>query len=160
MADQTIAQLAEELMRREMATNPGQFKTSKKPVDFQDNAMVPIDADTLGTIGGLADAASTYYFLKRGTGSETNALIKGTNNHPEATALAALGGLAASKGVTALLRKFNPKLAEAVAANLGNLQTQYAISNMGLKSLPRGSGGSSGEYQRKMTALAMRGNDR
>jgi hypothetical protein len=151
---ETIEQMARELLDQQIRENPKQF-IQKKGVPTRDGSMKPIDPNTLATIGGLADAASTYYFTKSRKAPESNALIGFTGSHPEATALAALGGLAASKGITALLRKVSPKLANAVAANLGAMQLSYSVGNINADTSqnrwPRGfNKTTSGEYQRVM----------
>jgi hypothetical protein len=151
MAD-TIEQAARELLEQQMRENPEQFKVRKSSIANKgDETMSP---STLATIGGLADAASTYYFAKTGKAKEDNALIGFTNSHPEATALAALGGLAASKGLTALIRKMSPKAADAIAANLGALQLGYGVENIRKGATP---GRASTEiYQNVMTRKAMK----
>lgn len=146
MADQSIGALGEELMKREVQRDPEQFK--QQPM--QPRQTSSINPHTLATIGGLADAASTYLMLKRG-GNEGNSMLGFTNNHPGMTALGALGGLAASKGVTALAKKFSPKLADALAANLGTLQTAYAVGNI------NSSHDSSRDYQNAMTNKVIQG---
>ncbi len=149
--------MAEQAMQQQLAENPEQFRERGVVVDVRGaGEMTPISPGALSMIGGLADAASTYYFLKRGQGSEGNALLGATRGHPEATALGALGGLAATKGVTALVRKVSPRLAEALAANLGALQAAYAVTNMGL-TRSRGGNASSREYQNAMTHKVING---
>lgn len=132
--DKPISDLADELLRRELNRDPEQFKEKKFDLGLDSNGseMKPISPDKLHTIGGLADAASTYAFLKRGKAKEGNALMGFAGGHPEVTALGALGGLAATKGITALIRKVNPKVADAVSANLGALQSAYSVSNLGI----------------------------
>lgn len=155
MPNQSISTLADELMKREVARDPNQFKPQSFDLGLQSSgqSMKPIDPHKLATIGGLADAASTYAFLKQGRAKESNAMMGFTGGHPEMTALGALGGLAATKGITALTRKFSPKLADALAANLGTLQSAYAVSNLGL-----GRGiDSSNDYQQAMTHKVIKG---
>jgi hypothetical protein len=103
-----------------------------------------ISPELLHTLGGLADAASTYYFLKRGTGREANPMLNMTSNHPEATALGALAGLGITKGAAHLLRKLSPRLADAAAANLGAEQLALAVSNF-TGPHPKGSFGNYGD---------------
>jgi hypothetical protein len=157
MADQTISALAEELLRRELATNPEQFKPKPFNLGLPDNIdieMKPISPGTLALIGGLADAATTYNFLKRRTGTESNAILGFTNNHPEATGAMALAGFLAARLANKGIRKLNPKVADAITANLGALQTAYAVGNIGTT---RGGQGSSYEYQDKMTEKVING---
>lgn len=126
MPDQPISELAYVLMERELAKDPNQFK--QKPLPTGDSGgMSP---QTLATLGGLVDAASTYTFLKRGTHNEGNPMINMiSGGSPEMGGLAALGGLAASKGVTHLIGKKWPRVADAIAANLGALQLGYGTHN-------------------------------
>lgn len=145
-----IAELARVVLEREMAKDPEQFRVPLMPAS-QSGGLSP---DALATIGGLADAASTYAFLKRGRAKEGNALVGFTNHHPEATTLAAIGGLATTKGITALLRKVSPAAADAVAANLGALQLSYAVGNLGLT---RSTLRSSEDYQRAMVNKVVTG---
>jgi hypothetical protein len=153
--EQHIREVASEIIDGMMRRDPEQFKT-KPGLDLGHESsggvgdMKAISPDLLATIGGAADAASTYAFLKRGTGTEGNAMLKGTNNHPEATALAALGGLAATKALTKLIKRVSPRAADALAANLGNLQLGYAVGNLSLENE-----GASSRYQRTMQADAV-----
>lgn len=153
MPDQPIGALGEELLRREMERDPEQFKQPIQPTPRKEGGLSP---GMLHTIGGLADAATTYAFLKRGSGRESNQLVGFTNQHPEATALAALGGLAATKGLTHLIGKFSPRAADAVSANLGALQSAYSVGNLGL-TRARGGNNSSRDYQRIMTDKVIKG---
>jgi hypothetical protein len=153
MPDQSIGALGEQLLQREMARDPEQFKQPITPAPKR-SGMSP---QTLATIGGLADAASTYYSLKTGRGRETNALLGATNSHPEMTALGALGGLAASKGITSLINRFSPRAADAVAANLGALQSAYAVGNLNLTRARGGGNNPSVDYQRTMTDKVIKG---
>jgi hypothetical protein len=151
---QSIGALGDELMKRELARDPEQFNAARPKFDLglqSGPSISPIDPHRLATIGGLADAASTYYFLKRGTGREGNAMMGFANNNPEMTALGALGGLAASKGVTSLIKRFSPRAADAIAANLGALQSAYAVSNLDP------SRRSSQAYQNAMTNKVIKG---
>lgn len=92
-----------------------------------------LDPRMAGIVGSLADVASTYAFLKRGTGIEANPLAGPLNNHPEGVTLASLvGAFLTSKGI-GWLKKSHPQLAEVLAANQGALQMQLAHENLNLK---------------------------
>lgn len=126
MGEQPISELAAALMNREMAKNPGQFKTATPSV----RAEKGISPHTIATIGGLMDAASTYAFMKRGTAKESNPLVNMiANQHPELTGLTAIGGLLATKGLTKLIGKKWPGVADALAANLGAEQMALGTHN-------------------------------
>lgn len=121
-------------------------RMERDPSAFRREAPQPPDRpwltpDRLHTIGGLADAASTYGIHKFGRGRESNRLVSGlSGGSPERMGLAALGGLAASKLALALLRKKWPGLADALAANLGAEQVALAVSNLNPGDDGRGSG--------------------
>lgn len=89
-----------------------------------------ISPGLLQTLGGLADAASTYAFLKRGDSTEANPLVGFTRNRAAATGVAALTGLAATKGATALIGMRFPRVADAIASNLGAEQLGLAVDNL------------------------------
>jgi hypothetical protein len=134
----SISQFAEELMRREMARNADQFR-EVRPVDRSGGGMSP---HALATIGGLADAASTYAFMKRGTGREANGAVTAiAGTHPTATALTAIGGMLATKAATKAIGKKYPRLAAMLAANLGAEQLSLAVANtassFGMNHAPR-----------------------
>jgi len=124
-----ISDLASALLDRKMQENPDQFKTAiSRPVDRSESGMSP---HTLATIGGLADAASTYAFMKRGNMRETNPLVNAiAKGNPEMTGLTAIGGLLATKGLTHLIGKKWPKAADAIAANLGAQQLGLGVHNL------------------------------
>lgn len=123
-----IQTLAQQEMARQMKVNPDQFKTpTTHPLPVEKPWLTP---DRLATIGGVADAASTYAFLKQGSGAEGNAMLGFAHNSPTKTALGALAGLGLSKAATALLRRISPSAANAVAANLGAMQLMYGVGNV------------------------------
>lgn len=126
--------MAKELMTRELETNPEQFNRSRPVRDIQSDRL---DPHTMATLGGLADAASTYYFMTQGR-KEANPLVRrlgGTS--PLKTGIAALGGLALTKLATKLIGKKSPEFAETLAAGLGAEQIGLAANN--IRSKPEGS---------------------
>lgn len=130
--DKTISALAEELLKRELEKNAdfGREKLFSLGMDAS-QGMIPLTPDQALLLGSLADAATTYTFLKRGKGTESNALIGFTKNHPEATAAASLGGTAASMGVKKLLeRAGHKKLADMIGGGLGGYQFGVAMNNL------------------------------
>lgn len=121
-----ISALAQELMNREMTRDPEQFRVERS-ADRSEPGMSP---HTLATLGGLADAASTYAFMKKGDRKEANPLVNMiANQQPELTALTALGGLLGTKLATKLIAKKWPKVADMIAANLGAEQLGLAAQN-------------------------------
>lgn len=137
MAD--LAALAEELMRREMATNPEQFK--RPALARMVTPEQPISPEMLHTLGGLADAAGTYLGMRFRAGREGNPLVAAIGRQqPELTGATAVGGLLAAKGIAKLLRKVSPKVADVFSANLGAEQVTLG-SNWVRRLIGDGTGG-------------------
>lgn len=113
-------QLIQEMVARELAKPQ---PAVQKPLDLgieKGFSPTSISPELLHTIGGLSDAAGTYFGLKNNVAREGNPLL---NKGGAATAgLGLLGQLGVSKGLTHLVRKFNPGLADALAANIGARQ--------------------------------------
>lgn len=118
---ETLAALAEELLRREMATDPEQFKVRTVQQGRPNGPMTP---GTLHTIGAIADAAGTYAGMRAFGMPEDNALInRVAHGNPELTAgLAGVGSVFGGKALARLIGKFSPAAAEALSANLGSQQ--------------------------------------
>jgi hypothetical protein len=125
-----IEALARELLSRQMQVREAPDLT---PIWALDRALIPaapIGTEKAAMIGGLADAASTYSFLKRGTGQEENAMFGGAKNSPLKTALGVATGAAAGMGARALLRKMGFKrLADMLAGTQGAHQIGLAAQN-------------------------------
>ena len=127
MPAKPISAIALEELNKALKENP-MFSKAAKVTRPKPNG--PMSPDTLHTIGGLADAAGTYYFMKRGTGVESNPLVTAiAGTSPARTGLAALGGLAATKGLKRLIGKKWPRVADALAANLGAEQLALGFNN-------------------------------
>ena len=136
---QSIGALGEVLMQREMTRDPEQFNTARPKFDLglQSGPDMgnPMSPESAATIGSLADAASTYSFLKRGTGTEGNAVMQHLGQHPEGTALGLIGTGLAMKAGRHLLRKGGmPRLADILAGVQGGNQIGIAAQNMRLGS--------------------------
>ena len=114
-------------MQREIDQNPEQFKTRVAEPQQKSGEISP---KKLATIGGLLDAASTYAFLKKGTAKEANPMITAiAGDSPEATLGTSLGGLLLSKALTGLVGKKYPRVADAMAANMGASQMALGVDN-------------------------------
>lgn len=124
-----ISAMGMRILREQMEQDPEQYKQEPVMVERPERGLSP---QRLHTIGGLADAAGTYYFAKRGTGAEGNPLLSGIQN-PELLGLGAVGGLVATKAIAALIRKKYPKVADALSANLGAEQLGVGVNNVGDK---------------------------
>jgi hypothetical protein len=128
----SIEAFAQELMVRELRRRPGLFAPAPK-FDLRLPRGVevkPLHPEALAVVGGLADAASTYSFLKRGTGVETNAMYLGLNNSPAKTAAGVAGGTAAMMAARALLRKLGmSRVADLIAGAQGSHQIGLAAQN-------------------------------
>lgn len=84
---------------------------------------------TLSVLGGIADGATTYQFLKNGTSSESNAMLNGLS--PAQTGLAVAGMGAGSALLSKVLKKKLPSsVIDAILANLGARQTVMAASGV------------------------------
>jgi hypothetical protein len=124
----SISTLAEELMHRELAKNPDQFKAAVPPTPVNRQSLHP---ELLALIGSLADAGSTYSFLKRGTGVEDNMAFAGANNRPFKTAAGVAGSALGSMGGRWLLRKAGFKgIADLLARHGGGQQLGLAGQNL------------------------------
>ncbi len=85
----------------------------------------------MAALGAVADGASTYQFLKQGTGTEDNAMFSGANNKPAMTALTVAGTGLAVPLAGRLLRNTLPKsLIDAIVANIGGRSIAAAGSNL------------------------------
>lgn len=149
-----IADMVKAAVAYEMATNPDQFKTpTPAAVDLglgEGREMTPLSPRMAAWLGGLADAASTYHFLRQGTGTEGNALMRGVQS-PNKALVGALGGFAATQGLLAALRHIKRPVADAVEANLGALQLGYAANNMNSRSAAPSSALYHGALMRNLT---------
>jgi hypothetical protein len=132
MAD-SIAALAQELMKREVMERPAQFNRPSSGIDLGLNPAIdvePINPELGAVVGGLADAASTFSFLKRGTGKEGNAMWNGAKNSPGKTAAGVAASSLAAAGLRHLLRKKgHGKLADLIAGIMGGQQVGLAAQN-------------------------------
>lgn len=91
-----------------------------------------ISPDLALLMGGLADAGSTYNFLKNKTGTESNAIAaKLGNNQPGKTAALAAGTTLGTLLLKKLLEKKFPKVADTLAGGLGGYQMTVAADNLG-----------------------------
>lgn len=81
-------------------------------------AMSP---EKLHTLGALADMTGTYFGLHNHKASEANPMLQ--HGGALGAGLGLVAQLGVTKGITGLTRKFiSPKLADAIAANLGSQQ--------------------------------------
>lgn len=112
-------ELINELVKRQVAEQQTRKRVDTQPEDtpHQQTTLSPTAASI---IGALADGASTYSFLKRGTGVEDNAMFGGLKGKPLATALSAAGtGLAAPLLGKLLKGKLPKGVIDALVANMG-----------------------------------------
>jgi hypothetical protein len=113
-------QLIQQMVARELAKPKPAFE---QKIDYSiEPSMQPttIKPETLATIGGLADAAGTYFGLKQGRASEANPMYSGMG--PAGVGASLIGQLLAQKGLTHMIRKVSPTIADAIAANQGARQ--------------------------------------
>lgn len=115
-------ELIDELIKREMMKERFAPRQEDSAPDYK--TLSPVQALLAG---GLGDAASTYTFLKRGTGVEGNALISGMDPLP--TAIGAGTGTVGALFLREILKMKYPKLADALAGGLGGYQMTLAAGN-------------------------------
>ena len=125
-----IEALARELLSRQMEVREAPDQTPMWALDRILIPATPIGTEKAAMIGGLADAASTYSFLKRGTGVEENAMFGGAQNSPAKTALGVAGSAVGMMAARALLRRTGFKrLADMLAGTQGAHQIGLAAQN-------------------------------
>lgn len=119
-------ELIDEIVKRKILEEEYKGKTERSPVT--PTSLNPTIASLLGT---GSDAATTYKFLKDGSGTEDTKMYSGLNNDPLKTSLAVagsgLGGLLLSK----LIGKKFPKLGESLLGGMAGYQMSVAGHNIG-----------------------------
>lgn len=122
--------LLQQLVQRELAKDKlrSSFETSapEKPI-----GVSPLPPKVASILGGVMDAAGTYYMLKTGKQTEDNKLLSGLNNHPEGVGAVAGLSTLALQPLFDLLAKRWPGVSKAVQSNLGALQLGYGTANFG-----------------------------
>lgn len=124
--------LAQEMLKR-VTSKP----LTNTPVEEQTNSIPTFSPTAVSILGPLVDAASTYNFMKRGTGHEENPMFAKLQDRPSLASLSIAGsGLA----VPLLKRFLHGKVSESILNTI--------TSNIGANSLAVGAanfeGGSSG----------------
>lgn len=122
-----IAAIAMDILRNRMQQDPEQYRDREAVVEQEKPPL--LTPQRMHLLGGLADAASTYYMTKRGTRQEGDPLV-GRLGSPETMGLGLVGQLAATRGLAALIRKKYPKVADALEANKGGMQIGLAAENV------------------------------
>jgi hypothetical protein len=125
-----IEQLAQEMLQRELAREERNMDFDR-PVYALPEAprSTAVDPELAATMGVLADAASTYSFLKRRTGEESNPMFQGMS--PAGTAASVVGAGAGFRALRALMRRKGFEgLADVLAGNQGGYQGLIAAHNL------------------------------
>jgi len=129
-----LSALAQQVLLRQMAEADAASRVmpSGPLVPNRSQPMTPLaSGERLGLLGGALDAASTYAFLKRGTGHEANAAF--ANHSPAATALLVGGEAAGTSALRSLFRRHVPAttpLADLLATMQGAYQIGLAGNNL------------------------------
>jgi hypothetical protein len=129
--ERPIASLAHEMLQRQMV-DEDKKRPYRMPLIEPQGApeAKPIAPELAAMLGNVADAASTYSFLKAGTSTEGNAMYKGMGDKPLATSMSVLGSGLASQAVRAILRHAGQKkLADTLAGVQGGQQMGLAGNN-------------------------------
>src|ERR1035437_8069641 len=92
--------------------------------------------ELLALLGGGLDAASTYKFLKDGSGSEDNPMNHWAGKAPAGTAVGVASTAMGQALLRAALRKKWPKVADAMAANQGAESLALGATNLDIRRLP------------------------
>ncbi len=120
--------MVQELLKRSMAEQAQKTQMDPQAAETP-SAVNPMSPHAASIMGGLADAISTYMFLKRGTATEDNAAVGGMHNSPAKVAGTAFAMIPAIQLAGKLVHKVAPRLSDAVLANQGALQTGYGANN-------------------------------
>jgi hypothetical protein len=123
-------QILDDLVKRQIEAEQMQKRFAPDAAD----APAPegsLNPSLLTALGAAADGISTYRFLKKGTGTEDNALFNGAvSNNPAMTgAIAAGTGLIGPLLAKVLKNKLPESVIDAVIANLGARTTASAAAN-------------------------------
>lgn len=141
LGNKPISELAQELLRREMekpqpmTSRMGSDANPLVPTSGQ--AIQPIDPTLVSLLAGGADAATTYNFLKNGTGRESNAMFGGSSNAKN-IALGVAGTNLLTNGVLAAAQRAPNAFIRKVA---GLAQPNFAMHQAGLASNNLDTGG-------------------
>lgn len=118
-------ELLAELLKRQMDEQdmqerfaPRQAEPPVRPTDM--------DPKMLALLGGIADGATTYKFMRQGDGTEENALLSGRGPVTTGVGAALAGGVGATLLARALKNKVPQGVIDAILANLGATQTTLA----------------------------------
>lgn len=125
--------LIQELVKRQVEEQQMQERFAPR-ADAPSPEQTTMSPDKALLLGGMADAASTYSFLKRGTGREDNAvlnnLLGGQAQQALPTAAAAFGTTMGALLLKKLIAKASPKVADTLAGGLGGYQLTLAGGNI------------------------------
>lgn len=125
MPIQINQQLIDDLVQRQIRQNEQKQQEAQQPAEGHD-----IDPSLLAVLGGVADGASTYNFLRQGSGVEGNKMYGSLNGSPLKTGLSVAATGLAGVGIAKLLAKKFPKIANAMLANQAATQIGYAGKNI------------------------------
>lgn len=120
-------QLIDSLVKRQIEHDTAQRTMTPAP------SQPPGDLSPklLALLGAAADGASTYSFMRDGSGNEDNALYRPLGKSPLATGLAVAGtGIASTALIHKILGKRFPVIAGALIANQGANQIGLAGRNL------------------------------
>lgn len=122
--------LLQELVERELHKEKMTEQVMPKPEGKEYRPATPLSPKMAMLLGGLADAASTYGFLKSGKMEEGNPMFKYFNKAPwSVIPTAAAVGLGYNT-LHNLISKKSPKAADTIAGLLGGYQMALGGSNI------------------------------
>jgi hypothetical protein len=118
-------ELINPLIQRELAKEQMQERFAPRAEDSAPPPVKPLSPGLVSALGAGVDAASTYRFMKNGTGREDNAMF----SHGSPAATAALGAATGPLGYL-LLKRINPKLADMWGSQVGGHQLGIGALNL------------------------------
>ena len=133
-------ELQKEKMAQEYAIPPKEFEAPQQ--------VTSIDPKWAMLLGGLGDAASTYWFLKNTNRKEGNPMMKHFNKNPWTVAPTAAAVGLGYNALHGLLKKTVPKVADTAAGLIGGYQAALAGNNFSHEP---------GSYNRTVNGLRLKG---
>lgn len=125
-------ELMDQLIQRELKQSKAIEEFMPKP-PAPSPPTKPLNPKVAMLLGGAADAASTYKFLKDGSGRESNPMFSYFNGRPWAVIPTAAAAGLGYNTLHSLIKKKSPKVADTIAGLLGGHQMALAGHNVALR---------------------------
>jgi len=122
-------ELVDQLVQRQIAQDE-KTKSMQMPEPSRGPEPTPLDPKIALLLGQAADSASTYAFLKKGTGREANPALGYMNGRPWSVIPSSIAGAAGYSLLHKFLSKKSPKVANTLAGLVGGFHGALAGANM------------------------------